>query len=153
MENIKFLSIKFQEVKLKTKIQKYKITVCILWFLNLSLFISLMYINNVNKQYEKDVNLKKAKASSSKEENFGRKFDTLHNFIEFYTGANNIKAFNDMTVNDSEITLDALVEDKNAFNEIIYNIEHSNKYKIKYLSPINESNNKYSFKLTLEVKK
>lgn len=152
MENIKFLSIKFQEVELRAKIKKYKIIVCILWFLSLSLFLSLMYFNNLNKQYEKAVNLKKVKASSSKEEKFDRKFDTINNFIEFYKGADN-NSFYNINVNEGEITLDALIDNKNAFNDIVFKIEHSNKYKIKYLSPINENNNKYSFKVTIEVKK
>lgn len=151
MENIKFLSLKFQEVELKSKIQKYKITLCILWIMSLSFFLALMYFNNINKQYEKNINLKKA--SSTKEEKIFQEFDTINNFIEFYTGTSNNIKFNNIEVNNNEIKLDILAEKKNIFNDIVNTLEYSSKYKIKYLSPIDENNNKYGFKITLEVKK
>ncbi|MFL0246708.1 hypothetical protein [Candidatus Clostridium stratigraminis] len=153
MENIKFVSVKFQEVELRNKIQKYKITVCMLWLLSLLFFLALMYFNNLNKQYEKNINLKKVKASSPREENLLKEFDTINNFIEFYTGINNNLVFNDIEVNGSEIKLDVLTDQKNIFNDIVNTLEHSSKYKIKYLSPIDENNSKYGFKITLEVKK
>lgn len=153
MENIKFLSVKFQEVELRYKIQKYKITVCILWLMSLSFFLALMYFNNLNKQYEKNINLKKAKASSIREESKSQQFDTIDNFIEFYTGTSNNIVFNNIEVNNSEIKLDVLTGQRNTFNDIVNTLEGSSKYKIKYLSSIEENNNKYSFKITLEVKK
>lgn len=153
MENIKFLSIKFQEVELKIKIKQYKVYVCILWFISLLLFISLMYFNNLNREIEKSINIKKSKANNKQEEKIVKNLDTINNFIDFHTSFNNTEVFNEITINDAQITLNALIEDKSKYNAIVYNLEHSNKYKIVYLSPINDYNNKYSFKLTLEVKK
>lgn len=153
MENIKFLSIKFQEVELKIKIKQYKVYVSILWFISLLLFISLMYFNNLNREIEKSINIKKSKANNKQEEKIVKNLDTINNFIYFHTSFNNTEVFNEITINDAQITLNALIEDKNKYNAIVYNLEHSNKYKIVYLSPINDYNNKYSFKLTLEVKK
>jgi hypothetical protein len=112
-----------------------------------------MYFNNLNKQYEKNVNLKITKASNTKEEKISKEYDTINNFTEFYTGTSNNIVFNDIEVNNSEIKLGILTEDKNIFNDIVNTLEHSSKYKIKYLSPIDENNNKYSFKITLEVQK
>lgn len=153
MENIKLISTKFQEIELKIKLKKYKIYVIFLWFISLLLFISLMYFNSLNNDLKKNNNAKKSKANNNQEYKAIKKFDTINNFIDFYTDLNNKALFNDITINDSQITLNALVEEKSMLYDIIYNIEKSNKYSIVYLSPFNDYNNKYSFKLTLEVKK
>lgn len=153
MENIKFLSIKFQEKELKSQIQKYKLLVCMLWFISLVLFLSLIYFNNLNKEALKNINLHKSKANNYKDENLVKKVNTINNFKEFYTSEINNTAFNNITINDAQITIDVTIEEKSIFNNIVYNIEHSSKYIIDYLSPLVENNNKYSFKLTLGVKK
>jgi hypothetical protein len=153
LENIKFLSIKFQEKELKSQIQKYKLLVCMLWFFSLLLFLSLMYFNSLNKVAIKSINLKKPKVSNNNGENLVKNDNSINNFIDFYTSESNNTAFNNITVNDTQITIDATIEEKSTFNNIVYNIEHSSKYIIDYLSPLVENNNKYSFKLTLEVKK
>jgi hypothetical protein len=152
LENIKFLSIKFQDVESKIKLKKYKVYICLLWVITVSLFITLMYYNSLSKGLEKNINIRKSKAMTSQEEKVVKKFDTINNFIDFYNSSNNNEAFNEININDKQIMLNALIEEKSKFNAIVYNLEHSN-YNIVYLSPVKDYNNKYSFKLTLEVKK
>jgi site-specific DNA-methyltransferase (adenine-specific) len=80
-------------------------------------------------------------------------FNTSIGSSKIFPTQKNLKLFKEIIINDEQITLNAIIEEKSNIYDIVSKIESSKKYNIIYLSPINAYNDKYSFKLTLEVKK
>ncbi|ERI91319.1 hypothetical protein HMPREF1982_03278 [Clostridiales bacterium oral taxon 876 str. F0540] len=151
MQNLNFLPDSIKEKRVLKSIRVYKASLAFIWCLCLVLFLSFIYLKQINDKYKKTTSPELIKFQESNEISSKKSltFLTLDNFIKNMNEAVN---YDSCLINNNEISLEFEVDSIRDYYNVIKDIENMNKYNIIKITPPNNTLKKFKFHLTLEVR-
>lgn len=155
LKNLNFTPIDFKEKELNFKIKKYEKSVLILWMLCLIAFVSFLYNKNRNEKILETYNIGCEENLNNMEweqAELHKNIDTLASFKKFMLDFRDNLNYSSMEIKDNIINMTLSVSDKAEYFNIIKNVEKLHVYRITFLSPLSYEDEKFKFKLSLEVK-
>jgi hypothetical protein len=153
MENLNFMPETLKKKYECNKIQKYKITILLLWIICLLLFISYTIAYNKGKLSNSFVKKNDNIISNLSEYNFNSGKNT-HSIITLRELLDNLEKelpYETMMLNDRRVDLELALSDEEQYYKIIDFLENKAGYKILYLSPLYTFEEKIKFKISVEV--